>query len=169
VDVAETMRILLAVDGSACSDAAVEAVLAHFRPDRTEVRVLHAVEWLKDLPASYRFGEGPTYARDIMAHRERSFRQSQELVTRVASQLQAAGFRTSTATPDADPRHAVVEDAANWPADLIVMGSHGRTGLDRFLLGSVAESVMRHAPCSVEIIRGRRAHPSEPHLSTTIL
>ena len=53
----------------------------------------------------------------------------------------------------ADPRAAIVDYAANWKADLIVLGSHGRKGLDRFLIGSVAEFVARHAFCSVQIVR----------------
>jgi nucleotide-binding universal stress UspA family protein len=165
----DTMKILLAVDGSACSEAAVRSLLLHFRPEHTEVRVLHAVEWLKDLPASYRFGEGPTYAQDILERRKASFEASDKLVARVADELRAAGFTTSIATPDADARHAIVDAATEWPADLIVIGSHGRTGLDRFLLGSVADSVMRHAPCSVEVIRERPSAPRRSRLSTTIL
>jgi len=150
---ANTMKILLAVDGSEYSEAAVASVISHFRPGHVEVRVLHAVEWLKELPDSYRFGEGPTYAHDILERRSRSFKESEKLVTSVAERLRAAGFTTSVATPDADARHAIVDAAAQWPADLIVIRSQGRTGLDRFLLGSVAESVMRHAPCSVDIVR----------------
>jgi len=56
-------------------------------------------------------------------------------------------------TRDADPRHAIVRAAREWPADLIVMGSHRRQRLDRLLIGSIAETVVRHAPCSVEIVR----------------
>ena len=165
----DTMKILLAVDGSACSEAAVRSLLVHFRPEHTEVRVLHAVDWLKDLPASFRFGEGPTYAQDILERRNSSVEASHKLVARVADELRAAGFRTSTAMPDADARHAIVNAAIEWPADLIVMGSHGRTGLDRFFLGSVAESVMRHAPCSVEIVKEQPSAPRRSRLSATIL
>jgi len=52
-----------------------------------------------------------------------------------------------------DPRVEILVEARSWGADLIVLGSHGRTGLRRLLMGSVAEYVMRHAPCSVEIAR----------------
>jgi nucleotide-binding universal stress UspA family protein len=163
------MKILLAVDGSACSEAALRSVLMNFRPDHNEVQVLHAVEWLKDLPASFRFGEGPTFTNDILDRKERSFEASRALVTRMADELRAAGFRTSTATPDDDARHAIIHAATEWPADLIVLGSHGRTGLDRFLLGSVADSVTRHAPCSVQVIRDQpSAHPHRSGLSATI-
>jgi len=51
------------------------------------------------------------------------------------------------------PKVVIIDDAKKWGADLIVVGSHGRTGLDRFLLGSVSEAVARHAACSVEIVR----------------
>ena len=50
-------------------------------------------------------------------------------------------------------RDSIVHKALQWNADFIVLGSHGRTGFGRFLLGSVAESIVSQAPCSVEIIR----------------
>ncbi len=165
----ETTRILLAVDGSACSEAAVQTLVARVRPDHAEVRVLHAVEWLKHMPDSFRFGVGPNAGRDIEEWRLRAMHEAEALVERVSARLRAAGFETSTATPDADARYAIVEAASQWPADLVVLGSHGRRGLDRFLLGSVAESVMRHAPCSVEIVREPHPAPAEPRLSATVL
>ncbi len=54
---------------------------------------------------------------------------------------------------EGDPRELILELAAAWPADLIVMGSHGRSGLRRYLLGSVSQSVCLHAQCSTEIVR----------------
>ncbi|MCC7007245.1 MAG: universal stress protein [Acidobacteria bacterium] len=153
---AETTKILLAIDGSVHSDAAVDALIDRFRPERAEVRVLHAVEWLKELPASFRFGEGPTYANDILASKNKSFDEAARLIERTAERLRTAGFQTTTAMPDDDARHAILEEAEKWTADLIVIGSHGRRGLDRLLLGSVAESVVRHARCSVEIVRVRQ-------------
>lgn len=51
------------------------------------------------------------------------------------------------------PASEIVKTAKEWPADVIVMGSHARRGVERVLLGSVAEAVMRHAPCSVLVVR----------------
>jgi nucleotide-binding universal stress UspA family protein len=147
------MRILLAVDDSAHSKAAVEAVTSQFRPANTEVCVFHAVEWLREMPQSLMFGEGSTYDKEIVARRDQSFKKSEQLVERIAQDLQRAGFQTTTTTVDSDARHGIIAYAAEWKADLVVMGSHGRRGLDRLLLGSVAEAVMRHAPCSVQIVR----------------
>lgn len=163
------MKILLAVDGSACSDAAVETVISRVRPEGAEVRVLHAVEWLKEVPDSYRFGEGPVSGRDILDLKKKCFDDAGVMVNRVADRLRSAGFSTSTSTPDDDARHAIVQAATEWPADLVVLGSHGRRGVDRFLLGSVAESVVRHVPCSVEIVRERHAQGRGPRLSGTVL
>lgn len=52
-----------------------------------------------------------------------------------------------------NPKAKIIDTAVEWHADLIVLGSHGRTGLERFLTGSVADAVARHAHCSVELVR----------------
>jgi nucleotide-binding universal stress UspA family protein len=147
------MKVLLAVDGSECSERAAEAVMSQFSPERIEVRVVHVDEWPKDLPTSLAFAEGPTAAREVLASHEERKRESEALVSRIARQLQQAGFRASTAVRAGDARHALLDCASEWRADLIVLGSHGKTGVNRFLLGSVSESVARHAPCSVQIVR----------------
>lgn len=54
----------------------------------------------------------------------------------------------------------ILDLAKHWPADLIVVGSHGRRGFTKFLLGSVSEAIVAHAPCSVEIVK-LREHPDE--------
>ena len=51
------------------------------------------------------------------------------------------------------PKEIILDEASSWAADLIVLGSHGHRGIDRFLLGSVSEEVAMHAKCSVESVR----------------
>jgi nucleotide-binding universal stress UspA family protein len=75
------------------------------------------------------------------------------LVGRVAEKLSAAGFKVETAVGEENARAGILDTASKWHADLIVLGSHGLKGLDRFLLGSVSEFAVRHARCSVEIVR----------------
>ena len=70
-----------------------------------------------------------------------------------AETLRAGGLKVTTRVVEAEIRTAILDVAADWQADLIVLGSHGRKGIQRFMLGSVAESVARHAPCSVLIVR----------------
>ena len=79
--------------------------------------------------------------------------QARELVDQVAKTLSSAGFRVTTSVVTGDARSVILDDAAEWHADLIALGSHGRRGLRRFFLGSVSDAVARHASCSVQIVR----------------
>ena len=155
------MRVLLAVDGSACSELAVQTVIDRFRPDGTDVKVIHAVEWMREMPLCFQYGVGTEAGQDVLELRKASFDRAREMVERVAAQLEFKGFHASVSTPDADPRHAIVDAARAWKSDVIVMGSHGRRGLDRLFLGSVAESVARHAPGPVMLIRALPAEKAE--------
>ena len=148
------MKILLAVDTSAFAETAARAVIERFSTRGNEVRVLHAAEWEQHLPPPYFFAQGADAAKAVLAFREQHLREADEHVKGIAEQLRTAGFTVTTEVcPEGDPREAILDAAAKWAADLIVVGSHGRTGLDRFLLGSVSERVVRHAPCSVEVVR----------------
>ncbi len=82
-------------------------------------------------------------------------KEAKELLQRAAQQLRKAGFRTSEMVEGGDPKIKIIDHAADWHADLIVLGSHGWKGLGRFLMGSVSEAVTRHAGCSVEVVRTR--------------
>ena len=70
-----------------------------------------------------------------------------------ASQCDDPGFKAQTVVEEGDPTQKIVDRAADWKADLIMMGSHGRKGIDHFLMGSVSEGVTRYTPCSVEVVR----------------
>jgi nucleotide-binding universal stress UspA family protein len=118
--------------------------------------VFHAVEWPLGTPPYMTFGTGRAAIQGVLDSRDRALKTAHDLVERVAARLRAHGFPACTSIREDDARSAIVDAAISWKADLIVMGSHGRRGLDRSALGSVAESVMRRAPCSVEIIRASR-------------
>jgi nucleotide-binding universal stress UspA family protein len=146
------MRILLAIDDSECSAAAVKAIIEQFTPAHTQITVLHADDWPQGMPPSMAFAEGSSAARSILSLHKLRRSNAAALLESVAEQLRRAGFAAAASLRDGDPRHTIVECAREWRADLIVLGSHGKKGLDR-MLGSVSDSVARHAPCSVEIVR----------------
>jgi len=148
------MRILLAIDDSAYSQAAVDGVIEQYRHDGTEVRVLNVIEWPAELSASLVFTPDAVDGGPVMDLREDARFGSEELLGRAAERLRAAGFNVSCETREGDARHVILECAAEWRPDVIVVGSHGRTGLDHFLVESVSENVMRHATCSVAVVRG---------------
>lgn len=144
------MKILLAIDDSTFSQATIQSVLNTARPHETEVRVLHVLEPIFIPADAQTWTSLPFYAE--MTERRRQ--DAAKLVKRAAESFKAAGFKVSSyAVEDGSPKLAIVDEAKKWGADLIVLGSHGRTGLDRLLLGSVSEAVARHAACSVEIVR----------------
>lgn len=142
------MKILLAVDDSMFSDAALQMVVAHVAPQGTEVSVLHVVEPIVLSPPPQM---SPGYAPEL----ESRVKDGRALVEREVERLRVAGFKADGAVEMGDTRERIIDAADEWRADLIVMGSHGRRGVQRFLLGSVAEYVARHAQCSVEIVRTR--------------
>lgn len=146
------MKILLAIDDSPSSAAATRAVIDQFVPAHTHVHVLHADAWPEGVPISMAFAEGTAAAESALdLHRLRR-REAAACLESAADQLRQAGFVTVASLRDGDPRDTIVACAKEWHADLIVLGSHGKKGLER-MLGSVSDSVARHAPCSVEIVR----------------
>ena len=92
---------------------------------------------------------------------QQRIKEANQLTERVANSLASRGLKTEAVVYDGDPRSVIVDEAEDWKADLIVLGSHGYTGIKRWLLGSVAQSVVNHAPCSVEVVRGRVAKEKE--------
>ncbi len=143
------MKILLAIDDSKYAEAAIRQVIAQAGPKGADVKVLHVVEPTPLFPDGQSWGYGPEF--DSM--RKEQEKQGEELVSRAAKALRDAGCKVTTAVEWGFPKLVILDQAAEWHADLIVVGSHGRKGLDHFLMGSVSEAVARHAACSVEIVR----------------
>ena len=84
---------------------------------------------------------------------EAESKHAEVFVAQTAEVLRSKGLKATTAVEQGDPKSKIIDEAEKWKADLIVLGSHGRKALDRFLMGSVSGAVARHAPCSVEIVR----------------
>ncbi len=140
VFVEENMRIMVAIEGSLFSQLAIRAVAQRIRPEGAKVLLVHATE-----PAAF-------FEQDESV--QERLRRPQELLDAAADELTENGFRdVDMRVINADPRAGLLEIAATWQPDLIVMGSHGRKGLEKLMLGSVAESVAHHASCSVLIVR----------------
>jgi nucleotide-binding universal stress UspA family protein len=148
------MKILLAIDDSKFSQIAVQTVVKQFRPKGTQVRVLHIVE---PISAYISTDMIPHFVPHIAKVELERRKEAKELVRHATGQLRKAGFKTSEIVEEGDPKIRIVDHAANWHAELIVLGSHGWKGLGKFLMGSVSEAVTRHAGCSVEIVRSRSA------------
>jgi len=116
----------------------------------TEARVISCPE----LPIL--MGEFPYYSPEQIEELSKSGEvHAKESVTKASAVLAKTALKvcTEVTEPKESPARAILEMADEWKADLIVMGSHGRRGLNRIVLGSVSESVALHARCSVEVVR----------------
>ena len=149
------MKILLAIDDSKFSEAAANSLAGQFQPQDTEVRVLHVVEPIV-------ISEPPQMSQGYYPELEDRLPQAREVADRAAKTLSSAGFRVTTSVVTGDARSIILDNAAEWPADLVVLGSHGRKGLGRFFLGSLSEAVARHprALCRLYGFRHRHGLPS---------
>jgi nucleotide-binding universal stress UspA family protein len=146
------MKILLAIDGSPCSQRAVEEVGKRPWPKGSEVKLLNTFEL--PLPVTPEGWALPPTFFDEMDVAVR--KQSQIIVERALDILRSKMNKDLTVTGSyfpGSPTATILEEAKKWGADLIVVGSHGYSGWQRFLLGSVSQSVVSHAPCSVEVVR----------------
>lgn len=139
LDEKHRMKILLAIDSSSASQNVIVEAATRPWPSGTRFCVLHIVDVL---------GMGRSLA---MIDEEKRY--GQTLVAATAEKLVRAGHETSSDILVGFPRKAVVQYAKEWGADFVMVGSHGQGALSRFLLGSVAQAVLRTAPCSVEVVR----------------
>jgi nucleotide-binding universal stress UspA family protein len=149
-----SMKLLLATDGSECAMAAARSVAARPWPEGTEVRVLSVVEYhLPFLQATLE----PSFINPSAMEklREEAMQRAQDAIRTAEEAVSAAGLKTSEALSVLleNPKQVILDEAKQWGADLIVVGSHGHRGINRLVLGSISEAVAMHAECSVELIR----------------
>ena len=141
-----TQRFLVPIDFSACADQALDYAITLAGKLGARLTLLHVIQ---PLPlAGMDMGVTPTFAyvQDLEAELRRSMESSLERVT-------AAGLEGDIVMVHGVPFHAIIEAAKTQQIDLIIMGTHGRTGFPYVLLGSAAEKVIRLAPCPVLVAR----------------
>lgn len=142
-------HILVPVDGSSTSARALQEALGLARQQTAELELVYVMEDVLFLEneAYINYDEVQKSAR---SEGEKTLAQAQAVVREagmMATQklLEARGERIAS---------VIIEEARRWPADLIVIGTHGRSGFSRILFGSVAEGVVRTAHIPVLLVRG---------------
>jgi nucleotide-binding universal stress UspA family protein len=149
------MKILLAIDGSPCSQAAIEEVARRPWSEDSQVRIISVIETPAPLVAEPYMMAGSYFAEAEKIYR----RQAEDAVEQAAAKLRGGrngGPQVSAQVLAGSPRRTIVEEAEEWGADLVVVGSHGYRSWERMMLGSVSQAVAAHARCSVEIVRCRK-------------
>ena len=149
-------KILLAVDGSVYGEAAARAIAERPWPARSEVRVLSVVEVV--LPAMHALFDPPFVQSDeVQKLRVESVARAQRAVSDAVAILAPSGLAVSeTISVLLDgTKEVILQEALDWGADWLFVGSHGRQGAERLLMGSVSEAIAMQANCSVEVVRAR--------------
>lgn len=141
--------VLVAVDESAAVPLILDFLTSHKWNSATRFHIIHVIAPIMlDHPmASY-----PLFLESV----EKDARDYAEgLLLRIKSDLQKclAAHEIETEVLSGMPAEVIVDEAKRLRADMIVVGSHGRTGFTRFFLGSVSGAVVSHAPCNVMIVR----------------
>ena len=144
-------RILVPVDGSNPSDVAVREAIQFVGDRHAELRIIHVIEdvvlaWEAEL-------------LNVNEIREALRQSGRQILAKAEAVARAAGIKAETKLIESTPPGArvaslIAAEAKAWPADLIVIGTHGRRGVDHLMMGSVAEGVVRNSAEPVLLVRG---------------
>jgi nucleotide-binding universal stress UspA family protein len=163
------MKILIGYDGSSCADIALDDLRRAGLPPAVEAIVLSVADVLimpTDAMAAHHLA-GWVSPRTV----ERTLSLVSQLMGEAHAHAKEGAQRLQALFPDwqvhaqacgDSPGWAIISKAREWPADLILVGSHGRSTVARLVLGSVSQTVVTHAPCSVRVARQGRAEPGRP-------
>ncbi|MDQ5844696.1 MAG: universal stress protein, partial [Acidobacteriota bacterium] len=166
------MKILIAYDGSDCAEAALDDLQRAGLPLEAEAQILSVAEvWLPPPPpSSYEIVEEarqvkvPADLKRVYSKGCAAAKEAHAMAERARDRVKTnfPGWKVSADSSCGSPAWEVVFRADEWKSDLVVVGSHGRTALGRFVLGSVSQRVLTEAKCSVRIARGRIEEPGSP-------
>ncbi len=156
-------HILVPTDFSKCSDVALDLAARLAHDHGAALELLHVVD-VADLPLDAMI-HPPAHPAGITVAEHTRTLADRELADRLARLPVPVEIRRAYST-HGSPSRAILDHAKQTNADLIVMGTHGRTGLAHLLVGSVAEKVVRHSPIPVLTIRGPAN--AEPTADTTL-
>lgn len=134
-------NIFIATDGSFYSKAAERKAIDFAKSYGGSLTVISVV----DVPPEF-YAESPQAVEDLI-------KKTKEYVNSVKKQAEAEGVKAETVVKEGEAYRVIVETAMEKTGGIIVMGSHGRTGLKRLLMGSVTEKVIGYAPCPVLVVK----------------
>jgi nucleotide-binding universal stress UspA family protein len=143
-------RILHATDFSTASRPALSTAIALARRSRAHLTLVHTLP-----PPALVLEDSYISAKAFRELEERAFRQAEGRLRRLGARARTAGVRVSTLVLRGTPFEQIIRAAGRERADLIVIGTHGRTGFARLMLGSVAERVVGLARCPVLTVRSK--------------
>jgi nucleotide-binding universal stress UspA family protein len=148
-------RILVPIDGSDSAKAGLREAIKLAKNVNAKLRLLHVI----DETAMIQYAEAPIYTTDMMRILED---QGRKVLATALAETQRAGIEANTILDKkmGAVADAIVDQARAWPAQIIVLGTHGRRGIARLMMGSDAESVVRTSPVPVLLVNTHAAKTS---------
>jgi nucleotide-binding universal stress UspA family protein len=149
-------RVLLATDGSKCSDAVTQFLLALPLPRRSEVIVMtalqsHLMAWVKTPTLDFQTNQ------ELLARLQAAEEaEARKITAKAEKQFKSKGYRTASVVIRGGAGESILAAAKEYKPDIIALGSRGLSGIESLLIGSVAERVARYSDCSVLIGREAR-------------
>lgn len=155
------MKLLIAIDDSEYSQSAVDAICDRPWPAETEIQILSVVDLNEDTYQGFDDSNKAVFAPFEASAIEDRERLVNERVALVKKSLPGVSVRGQV--KKGDVKRQIAEEVEVFGADILVMGSHGRRGLQKLFLGSIAESMLSLVPCVVEIVKcgGKRVRGGE--------
>lgn len=150
------MKILLATDGTDLSEGALKALSKFSLTDEDSIKIISVIDMALPFSIDVFGGYIPPTIEVEKNVRENADKILKESVDSVRVFLSDRNVDISTEILFGTPESRIVETAEEINADLIIVGSHGYGSWERLLLGSVSDSVVHHAPCSVLVVRSSR-------------
>jgi len=168
-------KLLVAVDEATTSKSLVAKAIALAEATEAQIMLLHVLDpegggvaiapvypGLAYPPLMAEQSVWEAYQAEYQAYEKRGL----AMLHRFADMARAEGLQTEFSQMPGSPGREICQRARGWQADLIIVGSHGRTGLSELFLGSVSNYVMHHAPCSVMVIHRQTLNPSTDAVET---
>lgn len=149
------MKVLLATDGTKHSESAVEIVKTLKLNAGDELKIVSVVDMAVPLAIDIYAGYLPSTSEIESAVKENTEKILGSTVQNLADFFQKKNLAITSEVLHGSPESRIVETAEEMNADLIIVGSHGYNRWERLLLGSVSDSVVHHAPCSVLVVRNK--------------
>ncbi len=149
------MKVILAIDDSVYSQSVCESVARRHWPDNTQFKILTVLA-----PLSPEGFENDEWAEIVIQANDRRRKYADKYCSTVREKLESKipNAKVHYEIKEGDPREKILDAAAEWSADRILLGAHSQDVCPRNLIGSVSRTVALHAPCSIEIMRPKRDH-----------
>lgn len=157
-DADSALRLLIGIDNSPYSNAAIDAVCRRDWPKGTQVRLLAVVDTVMAISPD---PSQPKVLKWIEVGDEENWEKIRQIFQPLADKLCATGLDAAVMIRRGNPTNELLDEAQSWGANCVFIGPKGTRGIERLLLGSVSSAVAARAHCSVEVVRTSESRKSE--------